>query len=302
MTNENLDNPWVLAIRPKTLPAGAGPVLLGLSLAYTTNKDLNIIIAILTLVTTLLLQISSNLINDYYDGVSGLDGEDRLGPPRAVALGLIPAQKIKKTFLSTLGLSFLLGLFLMVKGGIPIIIIGLSSLVFSWAYTGGPFPLSYFGLGELAAFTFFGPIAVYGTYFLQTMLPLNEVPNRVWLMGAGVGLISSALMGVNNLRDTHNDKREGKTTLSTLLGTQTMRKVIVTFLIGSQTLGFFAVKDLSQLAILIGIIPMALFYSTWWKILGSTSGKALNLILARVGQYLFLYSLVYSGISLWHHS
>lgn len=306
MTNhagKNFGNPWVLAARPKTLPAGAGPVILGLALASSHLKGqakFDILVAITTLITTLLLQISSNLINDYYDGVSGLDGEDRLGPPRAVSLGLLPAATVKKAFLLTLSLAFLLGVFLMVKGGLPIIIIGLSSIFFSWAYTGGPFPLSYFGLGEVAAFIFFGPIAVYGTYYLQTNIALSAIPNAVWLMGCGVGLISSALMGVNNLRDTHNDKREGKTTLSTLLGTQVMRKLIVCFLISSQIFGFFVIKDISELSILIGLIPMALFYATWWKILGSTSGKELNNVLARVGQYLFLYSIFYSGILLWH--
>lgn len=300
---KDFGNPWILAARPKTLPAGAGPVLLGLALSYAhlkTGHQFSIVIGLLTLVTTLLLQISSNLINDYYDGVSGLDGEDRLGPPRAVSLGLLPAATVKKAFLTTLTLAFLLGIYLMIRGGTPIIIIGLTSIFFSWAYTGGPFPLSYFGLGELAAFIFFGPVAVYGTYFLQTNTQLELIPSSVWLIGCGVGLISSALMGVNNLRDTHNDKREGKTTLSTLLGTQIMRKLIVTFLILSQILGFFAIKDISQLSILIGLIPMALFYSTWWKILGSTSGKELNNVLARVGQYLFLYSITYSGILLWH--
>lgn len=304
MTTNPPVNPWVLAVRPKTLPAGVGPVLLGLSMA-AREGHFNPVVAVVTLVTTLLLQVSSNLINDYYDGVSGLDNEDRLGPPRAVSLGLLKAKSVKRGFLLTLTLAFLLGTFLMYRGGQPIVAIGLASLFFSWAYTGGPFPLSYFGLGELAAFIFFGPLAVFGTYYLQAG-PYPDIifstPLKVWLMGSGVGLISSALMGVNNLRDTQGDKEQGKVTLSTLLGTHNMRKVIVCFLILSQISAYFVVSTFSQLAILVGLIPMALFYSTWWQILGSTQGKALNQTLAKVGQYLFFYSLTYSGILLWTRS
>ena len=291
-------NPWILAARPKTLPAGAGPVLIGIALSYRW-ESFDLLAAVLTLICALLLQVSSNLINDYYDGVSGLDNEERLGPPRAVSLGLIPANRVKKGFQLTLGLSLILGTYLMFQGGWPIIIIGLSSLFFAWAYTGGPFPLSYFGLGELAAFLFFGPIAVYGTWFLQTkqLVP----PNNVIFMGCGVGLISSALMGVNNLRDISGDKSQGKTTIATILGAQGMRKLIVLFLISSQLMGLITVSFYSPLACLIGIIPMALFYRTWWQILGSTHRKDLNTTLANVGKYLFSYSLTYSAIIYFAH-
>lgn len=292
---EKKTNPWIMAARPKTLPAGAGPVLIGLALSFPQSH--NTLVAVLTLVCALLLQVSSNLINDYYDGVKGLDQQDRLGPPRAVALGLLSAKVVKKGFLLTLGLSFLLGCYLMVHGGLPIVIIGLSSLFFAWAYTGGPFPLSYFGLGEVFAFLFFGPIAVYGTWFLQTLKP-GWPPQEVLLMGSAVGLISSALMGVNNLRDRLGDQREGKTTLATLLGDQHMRKVIVLFLISGQILGFFVIAKKNSNLILVALIPMALFYKTWWQLLGTTHGKDLNNSLATVGKYLFLFSLTYSALIL----
>ena len=296
MTGESSQNPWIMAARPKTLPAGAGPVLIGLSLAGSLN-NLDWTIAFLTLICALLLQISSNLINDYYDGVKGLDKEDRLGPPRAVALGLLIPNQVKKGFILTLALAFFVGLYLMYIGGLPIIIIGLSSLFFAWAYTGGPFPLSYFGLGEVFAFLFFGPIAVYGTWFLQTKIS-GVPPTDVLLMGSSVGLISSALMGVNNLRDIVGDKREGKTTLATLIGDHTMRKIIVLFLILGQILGFFVLVERNSNLIIVALIPMALFYKTWWQLLGTTVGKDLNNTLASVGKYLFLFSLTYSCLIL----
>jgi len=292
MNSKNNLSSWILAARPKTLPAGAGPVLLGLSLAYHQLKTIDVLTATLTILTALPLQISSNLINDYYDGVRGLDDETRLGPPRALALGLISAQKLKIGFQSTLLLSFLMGIHLMITGGIPIIIIGLSSLFFAWAYTGGPFPLSYLGLGEVFAFIFFGPVAVYGTWFLQSgeVYPSYEVI----LLGSSIGLLSSALMGVNNLRDRFSDEEKGKRTMATVLGGHNMRKLIVFFVMASQTLAFFTLIKFSHLKVLISFIPLCLFYKLWWQLLGSVDGRDLNLFLARVGKYLFFFSLTIS--------
>ncbi|CAM9937457.1 unnamed protein product, partial [Chrysoparadoxa australica] len=297
-------NPWVLAARPKTLPAGAGPVLLGLAAAYSFIGKVDIFIGLITLICALLLQVSSNLINDYYDGVGGLDDENRLGPPRAVALGLLEPKQVKRGFQITLLLSFVLGVILMIKGGLPIIMIGLSSLFFSWAYTGGPFPLSHLGLGEIFAYLFFGPIAVLGTFILQ----LNNIESffyshyfyQILALGSGVGVISSALMGVNNLRDRFTDEDKGKITLATLLGGHKMRKLIILFLISSQFLGMLSLylgsfKPFSLLYI-TGIVPFILFSKVWWQLLGSTDGKELNNTLATVGKYLFLYSLFFGGL------
>lgn len=288
-------NPWFLAIRPKTLPAGAGPVLLGLALSYEESR-FDYLVAILTLLCTVLLQIASNLINDYYDGVGGLDDHDRLGPTRVVQAGLLPARSVKKAFQACLLLSFALGIYLMIVGGPFIITIGLLSIFFSWAYTGGPFPLSYFGLGEIFAFIFFGPIAVLGTYHLQTRT--FSFPNEVWLMGCGVGLISSALMGVNNLRDRFGDKEKGKVTMSTLLPQNISRKLILLFLVISQFLAFMSLYQKTQFTQLLGLIPFGLFYQSWYGLLGSTEGRDLNNTLATVGKYLFLYSLTYSILHL----
>ncbi len=290
-------NPWIMAARPKTLPAGMAPVLLGLALHLSLGGSLNVPIALITLLCTLLLQISSNLINDYYDGVKGTDTEERLGPPRATALGLLSPKQVKKGFLSTMLAAFLLGLILMAHGGLPIIVIGLSSLFFAWAYTGGPFPLSYFGLGEIFAFIFFGPVAVAGTWYLQAP-GVTSVPTEVLLVGSAVGLISAALMGVNNLRDIDSDKKAGKTTLATLVGDWSMRKIIVLFLIVSQLIMLSLFKD-RPLSILIGLIPLGLFYKYWWQLLGTVRGKDLNNTLATVGKYLFLFGLFYSSQLIW---
>lgn len=299
-------NPWILAARPKTLPAGAGPVLLGLAAAYNVSGYINPLLATLTLSCALLLQISSNLINDYYDGIRGLDDEHRLGPPRAVALGLLTPLQVKKGFQLTMTLAFILGIYLMIKGGPIIVMIGFLSLFFSWAYTGGPFPLSHLGLGEVFAWLFFGPVAVYGTFFLQILpvRPLEDFESfrNIILLGSSVGFISAALMGVNNLRDRFQDKEKGKTTLATILGGHSMRKLIVLFLIGAQFLGFlslfFLAEEKFSFYFVFSFIPISLFYKSWWQLLGTTEGKDLNSTLATVGKFLFLFSLVHSGLLL----
>ncbi len=295
-----ITNAWFLAIRPKTLPAGAAPVFLGLALAYKFNMDhFSLSIALLTLLCALLLQISSNLINDYYDGVKGLDNEQRLGPPRATSLGLLSAQSVKYGFLSTLTAAFLVGLYLMFHGGVPIIIIGITSLFFAWAYTGGPFPISYYGLGEVFAFLFFGPIAVWGTWYLQCRQGLDSgLTVRIICWGSCVGLISAALMAVNNLRDRHTDAQKGKQTLATLLGNRLMRKLILILLILSQILAqaLLYQNQHHHLYHLIGVTPFFFFSKTWWSLSRYTDGVKLNETLATVGKYIFLFSVTYSLI------
>ncbi len=285
---------WISAARPKTLPAGSAPVILGLSIAYFFTGHINYGTALLTLLCALGLQISSNLINDYYDGVRGLDDGTRLGPKRLTAEGLVTPRQMKHAFIITLSASFILGLYLMFIGGAPIVTIGLTSLFFAWAYTGGPMPLSYIGLGEVFAFIFFGPVAVWGTYYIQTQN--FHFPSSVIFAGTALGLLSSALMGVNNLRDTWQDKAKGKTTISTLLGPRIMRKLVFLFIILSL---FFTLKmmnglDLSIMALTAPIILFMLFSKLWPQILYKSQGQQLNDTLANIGKYLFLSSVISS--------
>jgi len=296
-------NPWIIAIRPKTLPAGAAPVILGLTCAYKEIGLLDIPIAIITLFCALCLQISSNLINDYYDGISGIDDGDRLGPPRAVALGYLRPDQVKTAFRGTLLISFLLGIPLIIKGGFIIAVIGVLSLFFAWAYTGGPFPLSRLGLGEIFAFLFFGPIAVYGTWYLQTLIlfkEINDFSNPVVLLGSATGLLSATLMGVNNLRDRKNDKSCGKNTLATLLGSKVMRGLIFLFMMTSQFLGYKtllqAFNGAFHIITLLGPLSFFIFFKVWKGLFTKTDGKDLNESLATVGKYLFLFSLSHSFV------
>lgn len=283
----NTLNPWILAIRPKTLFASLGPVILGLAIVYSEFQQINLILALLTALCALLLQASSNLINDYYDGVDGKDSEQRLGPLRVTSSGLIPAPKVKKAFILSLFISFLIGCILMFHGGIPIIIIGISSLFFAWAYTGGPLPLSRLGLGEIAAFIFFGPIPVWGTYFLQTKVH-HDLPI---LFGFVPGFISAALMAVNNLRDREEDRKSGKKTIATILSENGARYLVINFVLLS---AFFLPLVTRELKSLFVILPALLFFNNWKKVITAPIDQDLNNVLANTGKYLFLQCLVHS--------
>jgi 1,4-dihydroxy-2-naphthoate octaprenyltransferase len=204
---------WILAARPRTLTAAAAPVFLGSGLAHG-HGGFSLWPALAALVGALLIQIGTNLANDYFDHVRGGDREDRVGPLRVTQAGLIPPTTVRNAAYLVLGSALALGLYLVWVGGLPILLIGIASLVCAVAYTGGPFPLAYNGLGDLFVFLFFGLAAVGGTYWVQTLAFGPEV----LLAGAGMGAFSTAILVVNNLRDMETDARAGKKTLAVWLG------------------------------------------------------------------------------------
>lgn len=204
---------WVLAARPRTLTAAAAPVLLGTGLAAGRDAFAPLP-ALAALLGALLIQIGTNLANDYYDHVRGGDTEERVGPLRVTQAGLIPPAKVRNATYLVLGLALLLGVYLVRVGGWPIALIGLASLVCAVAYTGGPFPLAYHGLGDLFVFLFFGLAAVGGTVWVQAFFFGPDV----LLAGVGMGAMSTAILVVNNLRDLETDARAGKNTMAVWLG------------------------------------------------------------------------------------
>ncbi|EQC44400.1 1,4-dihydroxy-2-naphthoate polyprenyltransferase [Bacteriovorax sp. Seq25_V] len=279
------------ASRPKTLPASIGPVAMGLAIAYSHIGEINTLVAILTLLCAMFLQVSTNLINDYYDGVRGIDGEDRIGPTRETATGGLSKETVKKSFITTLLISFIIGIYLMCVGGPTIIAIGLSSILFAFIYTGGPLPLAYYGLGEILAFIFFGPVAVYGTYFLQT----NQFHYAPIVMGCAPGLISAAIMAINNLRDIKSDSKTTKITLAILLGEKKARALVLIFVLLSSFVPFVDILYFSKKStVIITSFTMYLFFKTWKAIAKDFIDEKFNNYLASTGKYLFLYGLVYA--------
>lgn len=204
---------WLLAARPRTLIASVSPVLIGTVLGYGAGA-FSFSLFVWTLITALLIQITTNLANDYFDWIKGADTAERKGFLRVTQSGLVSPASMKGAILLVLGATLISGLPLIATGGIGIAVFLLLSLVLSVAYTGGPWPLAYLGLGEIFVFLFFGPVAVLGTYFLQTghlriePLVLSLVP----------GSLSTAILSVNNLRDIQEDKRANKKTLAVRFG------------------------------------------------------------------------------------
>ncbi len=204
---------WLMAMRPRTLPVSIGPVLVGTSVAYVEGS-LSVGPAIAAGVGALLLQIGSNFANDVFDFEKGADTEDRIGPPRATQLGLLAPATLKRGMFAVFALSMLVGVYLSWVAGPVIIAVGVASIAAAIAYTGGPWPLGYHGLGDVAVFLFFGLVAVVGTTFVQTA----SLPALAWLCALPVGGLATAILVVNNLRDIETDLVAGKRTLAVRLG------------------------------------------------------------------------------------
>jgi 1,4-dihydroxy-2-naphthoate octaprenyltransferase len=281
---------WLLAIRPKTLFASLAPVILGLAVAYVETQTINVLIAVLTVSCALTLQIASNLANDYLDALRGVDNDTRLGPTRVTSTGLISLSTMKNALAATLFIAFALGIYLMIIGGPFIVFIGLISLYFAYGYTGGPFPLSYNGLGEVAAFIFFGIIAVVGTSFLQT----HSISKLAVILGMGPGFISACILAVNNLRDINSDRDTNKRTLAVRFGENFQRKLCVSTIFFSMLVCLYVmiVYHYSLLAPVL-ILPF-IFHKTWLQILYHPIDSKLNNALARTAQYNLLYCLFIS--------
>ena len=215
MTTPQVSQPrgWMLAARPKTLPAAAAPVVVGASVAIS-NGVFSFWPALAALLGALLLQIGANFANDVFDYKKGADTTERLGPVRVTQAGLLSPKQVMAGMWLTFGLAAVVGLYLVYVGGWPIVVIGLLSIICAIAYTGGPFPLGYNGLGDLFVFIFFGLVAVCGTYYVQA---LTVSLAAVWA-SVPVGLLATAILVVNNLRDINTDRAAGKMTLAVRLG------------------------------------------------------------------------------------
>jgi len=204
---------WLLAVRPATLPAAVGPVLVGLGVAISLGT-FELLPALACLAVALLLQIASNVGNDLSDFRSGVDTEARLGPPRVAALGYLSEREMVGGLGLIVALAGLVGLYLVWLGGPVILVLGVAAVISAFAYSGGPWPYGYHGLGEVFVFVFFGLVAVAGTTYLQTLTwePL------AFAAAVPVGSLITAILVVNNLRDIDTDRVAGKRTLAVMSG------------------------------------------------------------------------------------
>lgn len=282
-------NAWMLASRPRTLPAAAAGVVMGAALAWRDGV-FRLDAALICLLTALLLQIGSNLANDVFDFERGADTAERLGPTRVTQAGILSPRQVKMGMAVVFGLAALLGLYLAWLGGWVIIILGVAAILSAIAYTGGPFPLGYYGLGDLFVFLFFGLAAVAGTYYIQA----GSIPPAVWWMTVPPGLIVTAILVVNNLRDIDNDRKAGKRTLAVRLGE---RGTKIQYVICMVTAYLILIP-----AILLRLIPWASLLAwaslplAWQatKIVLTQKGRPLNMALAKTGQTALAFGLLFA--------
>ena len=279
---------WWLAIRPRTLPAAMAGVITGSALALQAGK-FNLLPALAALGVALFLQIGSNLANDVFDFERGADAGPRLGPLRVTQSGLLSPQQVKRGMIVVFVLAALCGVYLAFVAGWIVIPLGAAAILSAVAYTAGPFPLGYHGLGELFVFLFFGVAAVAGTYFVQ----VKSIPAIVWLMAIPIGSIIVGILIVNNLRDLETDRIAGKNTLAVRFGPRFAKTEYLTCLILAYSCipVFCLLNLLSWTALLTWVsIPFALQTS---GIVFTQAGKPLNKALAKTGQLALIFSILF---------
>lgn len=248
-------SPWLLALRPKTITAAIVPVLVATALVKFENHPLQWWITICALLSAVFIQIATNLLNDAIDFVKGADTEKRVGPIRVTQSGLLSSKQVMWGGYFCLMVAAAFGVPLVVQGGWPIVVIGLVSLLLAYAYTGGPFPLAYRGLGDVFVVVFFGLVAVGGTYYLHTGgLGLAAV-----VAGLQVGSLATVLIAVNNLRDAPLDREAGKRTLAVRLGERFAKFEIATLAIAPFLLGIYwkNIGAFSAVVLPCAAIPLA---------------------------------------------
>lgn len=282
--------PWILASRPKTLGAALAPVLVGSVIGWKLSGHFSAWLLFATLASCTCLQIATNLFNDAVDALKGSDTKERLGPVRITASGMMTPRAVMLVAAATLGLAVLFALPLIQARGWPIIAIGIPSLWFCYGYTGGPMPLAYRGLGELFVILFFGFVAVAGSAFVQS----GAWHPEAFVAGWQVGMLSTVLIAINNLRDIAEDTKTGKRTLAVRFGVKFAKWEI--FLLATMTplIGFFVwfAMGYPWLAILPGIAaqPVAWLALQIWK---TPPSPVYNKYLAMSGAGLILFALVF---------
>lgn len=278
-----------MAIRPKTLWAAVCPVLIGVVMAIDAGL-MAILPALAALWGAVWIQIGTNLANDYFDFKSGADAGERLGPLRVTQAGLVIPSTMKRATAIAFGLAMVAGIYLVYIAGWPILVIGLLSLLFGVMYTAGPFPLSYHGLAEIFVLIFFGPVAVAGTYYVQTL----AFSWSAVVAGLAPGLMSIGILAINNLRDVDGDTLAGKRTLAVRFGKSFARmEYIVAVVVASlvpRVLSFWQRDHYwANLTLLIPFVAIPIFRRVM-----TSQGRVLNRALADTGKLLLLYTVLFA--------
>lgn len=281
-TGRTTTTSWITAIRPKTLGAAVVPVLASTALASKFNGTWNARILVCALATSLFIQIATNLYNDAIDHHKEADTTQRLGPVRVSASGLIAPKKVYQSAGICIFLAICFSIPLVIQGGPAIFGLGLVSLFLSYGYTGGPFPLAYLGLGDLFVFLFFGLFSVLGTYFLQTQGA--QFPTEAYILAIQIGLWATALIAINNFRDSVEDKKSKKNTLSVKLGPTFSRIEISLLLLLPFLIGLiFWSNQKNILSAMLPLIILPLAVKTTIRIWNAEPSAHYNRLLVQAG-------------------
>lgn len=280
---------WIAAARPRTLPAAVAPVLVGTALAWH-DQALVWPAALACLGFALLVQIGTNFANDYYDNIKGADTAEQVGPRRAVASGLVAPEVMKSAMMIVFMFAFIVGLSLLKYGGWPLLGIGVASILCGVAYTGGPYPLGYNGLGDIFVFIFFGLVAVCATFFVQ----VGYVSTEAIICAVGVGMLAANILVVNNYRDVDTDRAAGKRTLVVRFGKRFARLqfgvslfVALTIPVHLMRMGFKPVVLLP-----LGLAPLAWLHAQ--RLATAEKPEELIALLGDTGKLLALYAILLS--------
>lgn len=286
---------WYLAARPKTLGAAIAPVVIGTGLAYG-DGGFHLGAAVAALLGALLIQVGTNLCNDYADFKKGADTKERIGPVRATQVGWVTPEAMLRATILVFALAALIGVYLVIRGGWPMFWIGALSIMAGVAYTVGPYALAYLGLGDLFVLVFFGPVAVGGAYYVQTL----EWPLYVTVAGIAPGLLSCAILSVNNLRDVDQDRPAGKRTLAVRFGKVFARYEYLFCVIGGCVgvplvlwwkFAFPPLIWVSALSMGAGCAPLR-------AVIKRFDGPALNPALGQTARMLLVYALLFTATSI----
>jgi len=281
---------WLLAMRPRTLPAAAAPVIVGSAMAYYENA-FRLLPALSALAGALLLQIGANLANDVFDYQKGADNTKRLGPTRVTQSGMLSPNEVKAGMWLTFGLAALIGVYLTLVSGWPVIAIGLAAIAAAILYTGGPFPYGYRGLGEVFVFLFFGLAAVAGTYYVQAV----RISWSAIIASIPMGLLIVAILVVNNLRDLSTDRASGKMTLAVRLGERGTRQEYLLVVLAAYLIPLLsALSKVNSLWMLLPFLTLSMAVDLI-QFVFNNEGKPLNFALGRTGQLVLFFGLAYAA-------
>ncbi len=281
---------WLQAARPRTLPAAISPVLLGTAFAIA-DEAFHALACLCALTSAVLIQIGTNLANDYQDFARGADTDARKGPMRVTQAGLVSVEAIRRAAVVAFGLAFCVGIYLIVRGGWPVLVVGLLSIASGVAYTAGRYALAYTGFADLFVLVFFGPVAVGGTYFVQAL----ALPTPVAIAGLGPGFLATAILLANNVRDIEEDRVANKRTLVVRFGRGLGVAMYTACILGAALMPLIAVLQASghRWALLSTAFVLAIGLPLASTLSRTNDASILNPLLGNTAKLLLLYSVVF---------